>query len=311
MISLYRLIRESGVSLGVLAFIFVLACVSSLLAVLPPHFLGASVNAIVGAESGVSAPVFSPIQIFNSGLSWMVAACGLPPLVLFLALFFIINVLFLVIRNFFAVYISLFSNNFVLFVRKKCFAKIIRGEKKDLERFNSGDFVHRVMNDTLQLDYLIGNPLYTLCSDILNLLWISIIILLIDWKILLILLSIIPLLYYLCHRTGKRQRDAEAIQRNETACTGFIQRSVMGLDTIKAYQAEEREAEMFLRLNAENNALRRKSSICLGFFFPQEGALRAVGTIAVISYASFLATKDTAYIGVRYLWSIRCGFMRR
>ena len=76
----------------------------------------------------------------------------------------------------------------------------------DKEKLNSGEIVHRLMNDTQQLDYLIGNPLYTLCFDILDLIWISVIILIIDWKILAILFLIIPLLFVVSRKTGLLQR---------------------------------------------------------------------------------------------------------
>lgn len=296
--SLFKLIRESGVSIRTFVFIAFLACVSSLLAVLPPHFLGASINAIAGSEFGDHTISFSPITILNQWLGWAVEAFALNPVVLFLALFFIFNLLYLAVRNLFAVYVSLFADRFILFIRQRCLSKIVRSQKRELVKFESGDLVHRTMNDTQQLDFLIGNPLYTLCSDILDLIWISAIILMIDWKIPPILISVVPLLYLISRKTGHLQKKyAGEVQKNEAACTGFIQRAVMGLDNVKACQGEQREIEHFEKLNKENYVTRKKSSVNLGFFFPQEGALRAIGTIAVISYAAFLATKNAAFIG--------------
>lgn len=72
------------------------------------------------------------------------------PLTLFLALFFIFNLAYLLVRNVFAVYACYFSDRFIVFIRQKCFGKIIRGQKADLARFENGDPVHRVMSDTRQ-----------------------------------------------------------------------------------------------------------------------------------------------------------------
>lgn len=296
---LYRLIRESGLSLPTFILVSFLACASSLLAVLPPHFLGAAINAIVGAEISGPAAAFSPIAPLNGWLSRLAGASSLPPLTIFLTLFFLFNLAYLLLRNVFAVLVCYCSDRFIVFIRRECFARIIRGEKPDLARFESGDLVHRVMNDTQQLDYLIGNPLYTLCSDVLDLVWISAIVVMIDWKILPVLISVIPLLYLISRKTGRLQRSyALAIQHNEALGTGFIQRSALGLDTIKAYQGEQREITDFNRLSGRNLATRQESNINLSFFFLQEGVLRAAGTMAVIAYSAFLATEDPTYIGV-------------
>lgn len=292
------MIHESGISNGALAMIVFLACTSSVLAVLPPHFLGASVNAIVDNEVGSSVIAFSPIAMLNQWLTWMVRTVSLDPLVLFLALFFVFNLFYQVVRNFFAVFVSLLSTRFILHIRQRCFAKIIRGKKQDVEKFESGDLVHRVMNDTQQLDFLVGHPLYTLFSDVLDLIWISTVIVLIDWKLLPILVSVIPILYMISRTTGRLQRQyATQMQRNDALCTGFIQRAVTGIDTVKSCQGEQREIDGFTDLNKKNYVAQKKSSINLGFFFPQEGALRALGTIAAISYVAFLTTKNIVFIG--------------
>lgn len=296
--SLYKLIRESGVSISTFVYISVLASLSSLITALPPHFVGAAINAIVGGGVHGQHTDFSPIHYLNQSLKWAVETFSFSPVILFLTLFFFATFAQLVVRNVFAVYVSIFADKFILFIRKKCFDKILRGKKSDLEHFDSGELVHRVMNDTMQLNSLIGTPIYMLCSDILDLLWLSAIIIMIDWKILVILISIIPFLYFVSKKTGKFQKEcADTIQRNEAVCTGFIQRSVLGIDAVKASQGENRETKEFTKLIDNNFVIRKKASINLGFFFPQEGVLRAIGTIGVIAYISFLSTKDVTYIG--------------
>lgn len=298
MVPLYKLIRESGTSPSTLISILMLACISSLLAVLPPHFLGATINALVGAGVSSQETIFSPIRLMNDCLAWVVASYSITPVILFLTMFFIFNFIYQVVRNIFAVYVSLFADNFILFIRKICFTKILQSKKNDISQFESGDLVHRTINDTQQLDYLIGTPLYTICSDIIDLIWISVILVLIDWKILFILTSVIPILYIISKKTGQLQRVyATTIQQNEASCTGFVQRTILGIDTVKAYQGEQREITAFSLLCDESFAARKRSSINLGFFFPQEGVLRALGTIAAIAYAAFLTTKDVTYIG--------------
>lgn len=305
---LIYLLQASGITKATFLLISLLACVSSLFAVLPAHFLGATVNAIIGRDIKISAPAYSPIGLLNDFLNWATTISDLPNVIIFLFLFLVSSLLFQVMRNAFAIYVSVCSDKFILYIRQLCFSKMLKsnrnalenpGHGSDNEKLNSGEIVHRLMNDTQQLDYLIGNPLYTLCSDILDLIWISVIILVIDWKILVILFLIIPLLFIVSKKTGILQRRyAQSRQSIESESTGFIQQTALGLDSIKFCQAEEREIDSLLDLNKENYKIRKKSNMNLGFFFFQESAIRSLGTVTVLAYVAYLATQDPTFIGI-------------
>ena len=78
----------------------------------------------------------------------------------------------------------------------------------------------------------------------------------------------------------------------------FIQRTALGLGSIKSCQAEKREIDSLLELNQENYKTRKKSNVNLGFFFFQESALRSLGTVTVLAYVAYLATQDPTFIGI-------------
>ncbi len=293
---LYQLARESGVSRAAQFRLSALAIFSSLLAALPPHFLGAIVNAATG---GVHRPTaYSPIALFEPLFG--AAADFMPdsPILVFGLLFFLCSCFAVVMRNLFVVHVEYYAKRFIAHIRKKSLAAVLYAERKESSRWASGEVVHRIMNDTGQMEYLVGVPLYVLCSDIFDLLCVSFFILLLDWKILCVLLSIFPVLYILGHKTGRRHRKlAKTAQETEAECTGFVQQVFAGLDTIKVFEAEDKEYRNFARRMDFVANLGFKSSINLGTFFCLEGALRTAGTIIVIAYAAFLATKDIAYAG--------------
>ena len=90
---------------------------------------------------------------------------------------------------------------------------------------------------------------------------------------------------------------AKKSQEVEALSTGFVQRLLSGLDTIKVFGAEEKECRDFTRLTTGIYDLEVKSSLSLGSFFSVEGTLRAAGSILVIAYAAGLAMNDPAYAG--------------
>ncbi len=298
MTDLYRLLRASGVTPLTFAAIALLACASSLLAAVPPHFLAAAVNAVAHAAHAGAPVALSPIAFMDNLLARLAETIPWPRPAVFLGLFFVGSLAFHVIRNLFAVYASLTADRFILHVRRQCFRLVLHGDVRDLARFEAGDISHRLMHDTQQLDHIVGHPLYTLVSDILDLAWVTVILLLMDWRLPAILAAPIPLLYLLSRRTALLQkRYATAIQENEARCAGFIQQAVTGLDTIKACQGEQREISAFAELIDGNFRTRKRASVSLGLFFPQEGALRALGTAAAIAFAVHLSAQDGAYLG--------------
>ena len=167
MSKLIYLLHSSGITTVAFLLISLLACISSFFAALPAHFLGATVNAIIGRDIKISAPAYSPIGLLNDFLNWATNISNLSNVIIFLFLFLVSSLLFQVVRNTFAIYVSLCSDKFILYIRQLCFSKILKSNRNalespdndsDKEKLNSGEIVHRLMNDTQQLDYLIGNP---------------------------------------------------------------------------------------------------------------------------------------------------------
>lgn len=290
--AVYRLALQSGVGHGMMLLMACLAVLSSFVAVLPPHFLGAIVNAVSG-EAGV----YSSFPALNRMMEVALRVTA-QPIIAFSLLFFLSSCLAVVVRNIFVLVVSVCANRFVLHTRKACIAALTGSRRRDIAAFSSGDLVHRVMMDSIQLHYLVGTPLYVLLSDLFDLLWVAFFIALLDWRILLVLASVFPLLYVLGRRTGRRRRAiARESQEAEAECTGYVQRLLSGLDTIKVFGAEERERRGFSRLLDGIYTLEKRSSFSLGAFFCLEGALRAAGTIAAVAYSAVLALDEPAYAG--------------
>ena len=296
MADLYRLIRESGVGRISLLLMVALAVGSSFLVVLPPHFLGAIVNQV--ADTGNrAATVFSPLPALNSLLESAVRLYASPVMV-FALLFFLSSCVAVVVRMVFVTYVSVRADRFIAHIRNSCLESVLLARTEDLSRFPSGDVVHRVMADTKQLDNLVGVPLYVLASDVFDLLWISVFIAFLDWKILLIFAAVFPIMYLLGKQTGRSRRAlSKCIQETEAEGTGFVQRVFEGLDTIKVFGAERREQGGFAKLMNRIYSLEVSSTIKLSSFFCLEGSTRAAGTIIGVAYAAYLAQDNPVYAG--------------
>lgn len=296
MADLYRLLLRSGIGHASLLVMLFLAVVSSFVAALPPHFLGAIVNVVGSAGSGADI-VYSPLTPLNSLMAAASRIWG-SPIAVFSILFFIGSCLAVIIRNLFVIFVSICADRFIMYIRKACLQAVIGAEKRAIARFASGDVVHRVMADTKQLDYLVGVPTYVLASDVFDLLWVSFFIALLDWRLLLILAAVFPILYLLGKKTGKvRRAISKKIQETEAEGTGYVQRVLSGLDTIKVFGAEKKENKGFARLMGGVFSLEVDSSMKLGTFFCLEGALRALGTICAVGYAAWLASDNPVYAG--------------
>ncbi len=288
--------RESGIRAPQLVAIACLGVLASFFSTLSVQAVGGIVNTM-GATDGQKD--FFPIlkgmyalfaTLFGTPETYRIFVFAL----LYLLLFFAHTVF----RNLFAYQIERCSNRLIFYIRCKCFARILHARREALSSFTSGDIVHRVMTDSTQVQFLFATPAYTLISDIVDILWISIFLLLIDWRIFIILATVTPVLIYCSGRAGiVQRRQAEKAQAVGGACTTSLHRMLDGLDNIKTFGGEEHESKKFKAQTDEGFQIAITASKALCLFFPLESMLRNFGIIAAVSYAAWLALQDVAALG--------------
>lgn len=289
-----------------LAFFSVLGITASFFSTLSVQCIGGIVNGmgIAGASPAASNSLAQGQSFFSLVEKSYAALTNFfgtgPEQAVFVFSFMYLSAFFIhsILRNIFAYFIAIRAEKLILHIRQKCFRRLLGAQREAVDKFHSGDIVHRVMTDSNQVNYLFSVPAHTVISDLVDLIWISLFLVFFDWRVFSILVFIVPLLLYCSKRAGTTQRRyAESIQATDGRCTTSVHRMLAGLDAIKAFGGEAHEKHNFGLLNDQAYQVRKGATKALSMFFPLEGILRAFGTIAAVGYTGYLALHNPALVG--------------
>lgn len=307
---IFEIVRKSQVSPFLLYLTIILAVISSLLAILPLQFVGMLTDSLVHGGTIVTEAqdaIWLPIQ-FNT-IPILTNRTGFELGLIILGVFLVVSVLAHLVRTIFGYFATIFADKVIVSIRIKLFAKILTLPTKFFYTTPKGTTIFRVMNDTQNLENIYSHPLYTLFSDLLDMAWITFFLYLTDPILVLLLIPPIPVLYILSIRTGKVQRAIfKDLQEEESLMSARIEQTLSNVETVKAFEGEERERELFLSASNLSLSHRIKSAKGLSIFFPIEGTLRILGVSGLLLYTLFQVKQgnySTGFIPVVYLYGTR------
>jgi ABC-type multidrug transport system fused ATPase/permease subunit len=145
----------------------------------------------------------------------------------------------------------------------------------------AGEFVSRVFGDASSLSGFVETFLKRLVGDGLDALGSIAVAFVVEWRLALAAVALVPLLGFLLDRIGRRVRRQGSLAQQEAGeLHAVFSEQLQGLSTIQGYGAQGREAERFAKTNAR---YRRR-------------VLRAELWAAVVLAAVFLVT-GSAFLG--------------
>lgn len=203
-----------------------------------------------------------------------------------------------VVRNIFCYYSSKLSNRLIYNVRKQCFSKLMRVNNDYINSVDKGRVVNTIYNSSAKLEMIFSTAMFTLMSDIFDLVMVSVYIALIDVKLLLILISIIPVIYYFGIASGKRQKEF-ATQRIglEKRIISSIHQAYETNDIIKIFGGVDKETEYFDADNKAYYQLNNKADRSLSCFFISEKTCRTCSRVLSLIYIASCILTNNINIG--------------
>lgn len=182
---IFELLKIADVKSITIFSLVLLAVISSFFAIVPTNILGEISQRI--------------IFLLSEGR-------GIDQIKTILIVYFIILVCGTIIRNVFCYLSSKFSNSIVFKIRNKSYSKLLKINNQRLNSMDMGLVTNMVFNNIERLELIFSTSLFTMLSDILDLLIMSIFIIKIDPIILVILLSVTPFTYYIAKKSGQEQK---------------------------------------------------------------------------------------------------------
>ncbi|MDI1233891.1 MAG: ABC transporter ATP-binding protein [bacterium] len=174
------------------------------------------------------------------------------------------------ILQFFNEYITgWIAQNVVKKLRLKVFSHLLESKLSYHDKTPVGTMVTRAVTDIETLAELFAEGLITIIGDILQIITITIFMLIIDWKLTLVSLSVLPLLFYASHLFRIKIKSAfEDVRTAVAKLNTFVQEHLTGMQLVQIFNQEKSVSQGFDKINTEHYKANDRSVLYYSIFFP-------------------------------------------
>jgi ABC-type multidrug transport system fused ATPase/permease subunit len=183
-------------------------------------------------------------------------------------------------------------------LRRKLFGHLQRLSLGFYERNRTGVIVSRMTNDIEALDQLVTDGVSTLIQSTLMLVGSAVILFVLDWRLALATLTVLPLM--LGATTVFRlysTRAYRAVRERIGNVTGTLAEDIGGMRVVQAYTRERERERNFARLNESYREANYRTVFWNGIYFPFVDVLSGAGSAIVLGYGGWLVFHGQVTIG--------------
>ncbi len=148
-----------------------------------------------------------------------------------------------------------------------------------------GRLITRVVTDVDVLNEMFSAGIVSIFGDIFTLLGIMIAILLLNWQLGLVTLSVIPLIIVATEMFRRKVRDSYRRVRIAIAkINAFLQEHITGMPVVQLYNRERKSFRKFDEINQEHLIANLDGIVAYAWFYPAIELLSAVAVALIIWY---------------------------
>lgn len=179
-------------------------------------------------------------------------------------------------------------------IRAKIFRHILQFKMSYFDKNSVGKLVTRVVSDIETIAAFFSNGVFTILSDILKMFAVTVIMLLLNWKLALITLLILPILIYATKLFQVAIKVTFQEVRNQVAnLNGFVQERVTGMKIVQLFNREKIEYQNFKEINQKHKKAYIKAIWYYSVFFPIAEILSSIGIGLIVWFGGGQAIQDT------------------
>ncbi len=209
---------------------------------------------------------------------------GLIKQTIFLAGALLINILF---DGFYSYSFSKAGGLAIVDLRKKLFGKSLRFPLSYFDKKPIGVTLSRLTSDMESVSESFAAGVLGLLADTIKTLALVGYLFYINWRLTLVLLLVVPLIYLAINNLRKKIRKAYNTSRTSLAkSAAYLQESLNGMKTIQLFSAEKKVLNKYDDLNKQFSDAQNKSNIYDSFLYSIVEGITALATALVIWYGA-------------------------
>lgn len=190
----------------------------------------------------------------------------------------------------------------VLKLRMDAFTASMEHDLSFFDEFSSGRIVSRITSDTNEFGQTV--VLVTdLLSQIIQVIILSVVLFIIDWRLTLILFAFLPVIFLVV--LGFRKWARIVTQRGMRAMANVnaaIKETVSGIAVAKNFRQEASIFEEFDEANQQSYRVNVQRGLVLSMIFPVLNALGGIGTAILVFVGGLSAIQGAITVGAWYLF---------
>ena len=196
----------------------------------------------------------------------------------------------------------------VLDIRMDIFTHLQKLPARFFDRNPIGRLITRTTNDVESLNEMLSSGIITIMGDLLQLLFIVVLMAWIDWQLTLIVLAILPLMIYATIAFKNRVRVAfQDVLTHIARLNTFFQEHLTGMTIVQLFNREEREAVKYAAINADHRDANIRTVFYFSIYYPLIEVLSSAAAGLVIWYSGVRLLRADLSIGVvvsfvQYIW---------
>jgi ATP-binding cassette, subfamily B, multidrug efflux pump len=184
-------------------------------------------------------------------------------------------------------------------IRMRIFSHIQRMSLSFFDRNPVGRLITRLTNDVDALNEFLAQGLVALLGDSSRLVFIVITMLIINWRLALISLTVLPIVGLATYFFQRTMRSAFRVVRQRLArINAYLNEQITGILVTQLFNREERSRIRFDELSREYRAAQFRSLLAFSVFFPTVSFLAVVATALLLNLGGQIVLGGLATIGM-------------
>ncbi len=203
---------------------------------------------------------------------------------------------------------ELIGQKAVFNLRMDIFKHLQRLPIRYFDRNPVGRIITRTTNDVEALDEMLSSGLITVIGDILQLVFIVVMMIWIDWRLTLLVLSVLPIMIYSTVAFKNRVRQAYLDVRTHLArLNSFFQEHITGMKIVQLFGREQTEFQRHAEINADHRDANVRTVFYFSIYYPLIEFLSSLTAGFVIWYSATRIFRSDLTVGVvvsfvQYIW---------
>ncbi len=181
------------------------------------------------------------------------------------------------VQFFQAYWTSRLGLNVTFDLRQKLYARIVDFRLRYFDRTPIGTLVTRVISDIETVDEIFSQGLLMIMGDILKLIVVVVVMFVVNWKLALLSLTPIPVLFWATNIfKNSIQKSFQDVRTQVARLNAFVQEHIQGMGIVQLFGREKQEFEKFRSINREHREAHIRSVLAYSIFFPVVEILSAI-----------------------------------